>query len=182
MNSSKIHRANEYSSPYEPLNTIFNNFRNIRKKYIISREHIREILNMNNWKLRNFCKSLWKKIVRFHKFWNGYMQIYLRFKSCILVADGGTWGPKYVAFIYDIIKKFFCVFNGNMYANINMSQHNRVDSIKRWGGCKIFRVQSSCKADTLLVDHIPWYESPGLVVRQCITLMLFISVIFKTWL
>jgi hypothetical protein len=32
------------------------------------------------------------------------MHIYLRFKSRILVPDGDPWGPKHVAFIYDIIK------------------------------------------------------------------------------
>ena len=52
--------------------------------------------------------------MRFHKFQNSYVHIYLRFKSCILVPDGGPWGPKHIASIYDIIKSVF-VFAGNMY-------------------------------------------------------------------
>jgi hypothetical protein len=45
------------------------------------------------------------------------MDVYLCFESCILVPDEGTYGPKHVAFIDDIIKSVF-VFDGNVYVRI----------------------------------------------------------------
>jgi len=47
--------------------------------------------------------------VRFHKFQNIYLQIYLCFKSCILVSDDGPYGPKHVEFTDDIIKSLLCM-------------------------------------------------------------------------
>jgi hypothetical protein len=49
------------------------------------------------------------KILTAHKFQNIYMQIYLFFKSHILLPDEGPRGPKYIAVIDNIIKRLLCL-------------------------------------------------------------------------
>ena len=46
------------------------------------------------------------------------------------------------------------MLNGNTYANIHMSQHNRMDSIKKKSAITVFRVQRSCEVDTPLLDTL----------------------------
>jgi hypothetical protein len=95
------------------------------------------------------------------------MHIYLRFTSCVLVPDGDPWGPKHAALIYDIIKSVVCWTVICMPILICRRTTRRIPL--KQTGCRRFRVQRSCKDDTLLVGHTPWYERPTLLAESVVT-------------